>query len=62
MAKFGVYSVLALLACLGLQAAAQTLDGPTSLEFFLQACDIADRIGDVCQENIFDPIGDALRE
>jgi hypothetical protein len=63
MAKFGVYSVLALLACLGLQAAAQTtLDGPTSIEFFFQACDLADRIDNQCQDKIFDPIGDALRE
>jgi hypothetical protein len=63
MAKFGVYSVLALLACLGLQAAAQTtLDGPTSIEFFLQACDLADRIDNLCQDKIFDPIGEALRD
>merc|ERR1711934_210631 len=62
MAKFGVYSVLALLACLGLQAAAQTLDGPTSIGFFFQACDLADRIDNLCQDKIFDPIGEALRD
>jgi hypothetical protein len=63
MAKFGVYSVLALLACLGLQAAAQTtLDGPTSIEFFVpevlppgQSCDLADRIDNLCQGGIVEP-------
>ena len=63
MKSFGVYSFLALLACLFLQtASAQTLDGPSGPEFALMGCQLFDACNDPLENYVLNPIGDFFQD